>query len=78
MTIMTKNININITKKDYVYINGETGQELTKEEFIAKHGGLKASLKASLRANLKSNLGRVRITPTTETKVEGERENEEV
>ena len=71
---MTKNININITKKDYVYINGETGQKLTKEEFIAKHGGLKSSL----RANLKSNLGRVRITPTTETKVEGERENEEV
>lgn len=27
----------NITNKDYVYINGETGEQLTKEQFNAKH-----------------------------------------
>lgn len=64
------NVNINITKKEHVYIDGQTGEELTKEQFLQKHGGIKATLRANLGA------GRVKIS--NEAKVERDEENEKI
>jgi hypothetical protein len=32
-----RNVVINVTKKDYVFIDGETGEEISKEEFDRRH-----------------------------------------
>jgi len=41
-------VTINITKTDYVYIDGETGEELTKAEFNRRHNkGIKSILGAN-------------------------------
>ena len=33
-------VTTNITKHEYAYIDGGTGQELTKEQFIQKYSGI--------------------------------------
>jgi len=45
--IMKGKVSINITKKDYVYIDGATGEQLTAEQFRQRHSkGIKSVLGA--------------------------------
>lgn len=35
-----KKVSINITKTDYAYIDGESGEEISRDEFVQKTRGL--------------------------------------
>ena len=58
-----RNVTINITKKPYAYIDGATGEELTKEEFFQRARGL--------------NVGRHRANVLNETEEGDDGEDEE-
>lgn len=34
---MARKVSVNITKKDYEYIDGATGESLTPQQFAARH-----------------------------------------
>lgn len=48
---MNRKVNINIKKEDTIFIDGKTGQRLTKKEFAQKHSGVKGNLKNILGQN---------------------------
>lgn len=52
------NVTINITKDDYVFIDGATGEELTKEEFDRRHKAVPASNLGINRPNILEEAGK--------------------
>jgi len=65
-----KKVNINISDKEQIYIDGTTGEKLTREEFLQKH-----SRKHRAKQGVQNNKKEAQGNPPKKEKKEENKEN---